>query len=312
MSHQHLDAFLSYLTQVRGCSVRTGESYSRAVQQLADYLASTWGEGQAFAWERVDYATIRRYLAHLSRAKYAPTTIAARLAALKAFFRFLAREGVVQLNVAALARAPKRPKRLPSVLDRGEVESILGAPDPTTPAGLRDRAVLELLYASGARVAELCGLDMADVDLEHRTARVLGKRNKERTALFGEPCTAALRTYLRNGRPLLLAGNPAGEKETALLLSKSGRRLATGAVRSLVRKHVLAAETGQPATPHSFRHTFATHLLDNGADLRSVQALLGHSTLSSTQIYTHVSLRHLRESYVRAHPLSAKRSTDAT
>ncbi|MBM3501373.1 MAG: tyrosine recombinase XerD, partial [Armatimonadetes bacterium] len=294
----------------RGCSARTGESYSRAVQQFADYLAGTWGEAQAFAWERVDYATVRRYLAHLSRAKYAPTTVAARLAALKAFFRYLAREGVVQLNVASLARAPKKPRRLPSVLDRGEVESILQAPDCSTPAGLRDRAVLELLYASGARVAEICGLSLPDVDLERQTARVLGKRNKERTILFGEPCELALRTYLENGRPLLLAGNPAGSREPALFLSRSGRRLATGAVRGLVRKYVLAAETGQPATPHSFRHTFATHLLDNGADLRSVQALLGHSSLSSTQVYTHVSLKHLRESYMKAHPLSAERGSD--
>jgi site-specific recombinase XerD len=304
VSHQHLDAFLSYLTNVRGCSMRTGEAYSHAVQQFADYLAGTWGEAHAFAWERVDYATIRRYLAHLSRARYAPTTISARLAALKAFFRFLAREGVVQLNVAALARAPKKPKRLPSVLDQAEVESILDAPKVTTPEGLRDRAVLEFLYASGARVAEICGLDVADLDLDRRTARVLGKRNKERTVLFGEPCAEAVRTYLEEGRPLLLAGNPAGDREPALLLGRSGRRLATGAVRRLVRKHVLAAETGQPATPHSFRHTFATHLLDNGADLRSVQALLGHSSLSSTQVYTHVSLKHLRESYLKAHPLS--------
>jgi site-specific recombinase XerD len=311
MSHRHLDAFLSYLVNVRSCSIRTGEAYSRAVQQLADYLAATWGEEHAFDWERVDYATIRRYLAHLSRAKYAPTTISARLAALKAFFRFLAREGVVQLNVATLARAPKKPKRLPSVLDRSEVDSILKAPDPSTPAGLRDRAVLELLYASGARVSEICGLDLADVDLRGRTARVLGKRNKERTVLFGEPCAEALRTYLEGARPLLLAGNPKAASEGALFLSKSGRRLQTGAVRTLVRKHVLAAETGQPATPHSFRHTFATHLLDNGADLRSVQALLGHSSLSSTQVYTHVSLKHLREAYVRAHPLSAEGQSDA-
>jgi site-specific recombinase XerD len=312
MSHQHLDAFLSYLTNVRGCSVRTGEAYSRAVQQLADYLAAQWGEEHAFDWERVDYATIRRYLAHQSRAKYAPTTIAARLAALKAFFRFLAREGAVQLNVATLARAPKKPKRLPSVLDRSEVESILRAPDPTKPAGLRDRAVLELLYASGARVAEICGLDLADVDLGGRTARVLGKRNRERTVLFGEPCAEALRTYLEDARALLLAGNPRGAQETGLFLGNSGRRLTTNKVRTLVRKHVLAAETGQPATPHSFRHTFATHLLDNGADLRSVQELLGHASLSSTQVYTHVSLKHLRESYVRAHPLSAEGSTHGT
>jgi len=308
MSHQHLDAFLSYLTNVRACSVRTGESYSRAVQQFADYLGAMWGEAHAFDWERVDYATMRRYLAHLARAKYAPTTIAARLAALKAFFRFLAREGVVKLNVAGLARPPKKPKRLPTVLDRLEVEGLLGAPDPGVPLGLRDRAILELLYASGARVAEVCGLDVGDVDLSGRTARVLGKRNKQRTVLFGEPCRRALRTYLESARPALVAANLRGANERALFLGKRGRRLQTGAVRALVHKHVLRAATGQPATPHSFRHTFATHLLDNGADLRSVQELLGHESLSSTQVYTHVSLKHLRESYQRAHPLSAERN----
>jgi site-specific recombinase XerD len=308
MSHQHLDAFLGYLSGVRGFSPKTTESYACAVQQFAEYLAAQWGEAQAFEWERVDYGLIRRYLAHLSRAKYAPATISARLAALKAFFRFLAREGAVRLNVAALARPPKKPKRLPSVLDRSEVESILEAPDPGEPAGLRDRAVLELLYASGARVAEICGLDVADVDLTARTARVLGKRGKERVILFGEPCRRALRTYLEGARPLLLPAGPAAGNQTALFLSRRGRRLTTNAVRKLVRQHVLAAETGQPATPHSFRHTFATHLLDAGADLRSVQSLLGHESLSSTQIYTHVSLRHLRESYTKAHPLAIERA----
>lgn len=307
MSLQYLDAFLSYLATVRGCSLPTVEAYSRAILQFADYLARTLGEERAFHWEQVDYPIIRRYLAHLGRARYAPATISARLAALKAFFRFLTREGVVKLNVASLARAPKKPKRLPAVLDRSEVTSILEAPDASTPLGLRDRAVLELLYASGARVSELCALNMGDVDLTAHTARVVGKRAKERVVLFGEPCATALRRYLEGGRPLLLARNPRGTAEAALFLGQSGRRISTNAVRSLVRRWVLATEIGQPATPHSFRHTFATHLLDNGADLRTVQALLGHSSLSSTQVYTHVSLRHLRESYLKAHPLSAER-----
>ncbi len=307
MSHQHLDAFLGYVTNVRGCSLRTAEAYARAVQQFADYLAHIWGDEHAFDWERVDYPVMRRYLAHLSRSKYAPTTIAARLAALKAFFRYLAREGVVKLNVASLARPPKKPARLPSVLDRSEVASILTAPDPSTPLGLRDRAILELLYASGARVSELCELDLARVDLAGRTARVTGKRGKDRTVLFGRPAETALHAYLEGGRPALLRAGRRGQDDGALFLSCRGHRLKTGAVRALVRKWVLNSQTGQPATPHSFRHTFATHLLDEGADLRSVQSLLGHESLSSTQVYTHVSLKHLRDSYLKAHPLSPER-----
>ncbi len=307
MSHQHLDAFLGYVANVRGCSPRTAEAYARAVQQFADYLGHIWGHEQAFDWDRVDYPVMRRYLAHLSRSRYAPTTISARLAALKAFFRYLAREGVVKLNVAALARPPKKPARLPSVLDHSEVAGILSAPDPSTPLGLRDRAILELLYASGARVSELCGLDLEDVDSSARTARVEGKRGKQRTVLFGQPAEAALDAYLAEARPALLRAGRRGRDDGALFLSCRGRRLRTGAVRALVRKWVLHSETGQPATPHSFRHTFATHLLDGGADLRSVQALLGHQSLSSTQVYTHVSLKHLRESYQKAHPLSLER-----
>ncbi|MGQ9731402.1 MAG: site-specific tyrosine recombinase/integron integrase [Candidatus Zipacnadales bacterium] len=304
MAHQHLDAFLNYLTNVRGCSEKTGESYARAVQQFADYVASQWGEQHAFDWQRVDYAVMRRYLAHLSRAKYTATTIAARLAGLKAFFRYLVREGVMTLNAADLTRPPKKPKRLPSVLDHSEVESILGAPGAEKPLGIRDQAILELLYASGARVSEICGLNVEDIHLANRTARVLGKRRRERLVLFGEPCAHALRTYLRDARPRLLSAARRGGDQEALFLSKSGRRLAPNAVRMLVRKYVLVAQTNQPATPHSFRHTFATHLLDAGADLRSVQELLGHVSLTSTQVYTHVSLRHLKESYVRAHPLA--------
>jgi site-specific recombinase XerD len=306
MSQQHLDAFLSYLANVRQCSVRTAESYSCALRQFSDFLAGMWGEEGRFEWQRVDYPVIRRYLVHLSRARYTATTISARLAALKAFFRYLVREGVVALNVAALARAPKKPKRLPSVLDRSEVERLLVAPDASSLLGRRDRAILEFLYASGARVGEVCGLDLDDVDLEARRARVLGKRGKERMALFGRPAAAALREYLEEGREALLRKNPRGTREPALFLSRSGRRLATGAVRDMVRRNVLAAATGHPATPHSFRHTFATHLLDAGADLRTVQSLLGHESLSSTQVYTHVSLKHLRESYQKAHPLSTK------
>jgi site-specific recombinase XerD len=306
MSRHHLDAFLSYLANVRQCSVRTVDSYSCALRQFADFLGTLWGADHGFEWERVDYPVVRRYLAYLTRARYAPATVAARLAALKALFRYLAREGVVSLNVASLARAPKKPKRLPSVLERKEMASLLAAPDASTPLGQRDRAILELLYASGARVAELCGLNVEDTDLAGRHAKVLGKRGKERVVLFGRPAARALGEYIDGGRPALLRANRRATDEKALFLSRAGRRLTPSAVRDLVRRHVLGAQTGHPATPHSFRHTFATHLLDAGADLRTVQTLLGHESLSSTQVYTHVSLRHLRESYQKAHPLSGK------
>jgi len=303
MAAHHLDAFLGYLANVRQCSPHTLESYACSIQQFVAYLGRTWGAEHAYDFARVDYPVLRRYAAQLSRSAYERSSIGTKLAGLRAFFRYLVREHVLAYNVVELLPGPKQPKRLPKVFDHEEIEKLVVQPSPETPLGQRDRAILETFYATGMRVGELVGLDAGDVELAARTARVLGKRRKERTVLFGEPAAAALRSYLGQGREAL-AAQRRGVPESALFLSKTGRRLTTGAVRDLVRKHLLAAAAGHGRSPHAFRHTFATHLLDAGADLRAVQELLGHASLNSTQVYTHVSTARLKRAYEGAHPLA--------
>jgi len=304
MAAHHLDAFLGYLANVRQCSPHTLESYACSLQQFVAFLGRTWGADQAYDFARVDYPVLRRYVAHLSRGGYERSSIGTKLAALRAFFRYLVREHEVPYNVVALVPGPKKPKKLPKVFDHSEIDKLLVQPSPATPLGQRDRAILETFYATGMRVGELVGLDAGDVELEAHTARVFGKRRKERTVLFGQPAAAALRAYVGQGRDAL-AAKRRGPADPALFLSRNGRRLTTGSVRELVRKHLLGAAAGHGRSPHALRHTFATHLLDAGADLRAVQELLGHASLNSTQVYTHVSTAHLKRAYQGAHPLEA-------
>ena len=308
-----VDAFLQYLVSVRGVSPLTAEAYAHSLNEFCDFLAATWGPQRAYDFPAVDYPVVRKYVAHLTRQKFAKASINAKLCGLRAFFRHLVREGVLQHN-PAIGVSPKRDKTLPEVLYEHEVEDLLAAPDDSTPDGQRDRAILELLYASGMRRSELLSLNVAQIDTVQQQVRVIGKRNKERIVFFGEPAAKALRRYVELGREQLLRGRTLGLKpvgassppadEPALFLSSRGRRLSASTLAAIVQKHVIASGVGHRATPHTLRHSFATHLLDNGADLRTIQELLGHESLATTEIYTHVTTARLKEAYMGAHPLA--------
>jgi integrase/recombinase XerC len=232
--------------------------------------------------------------------------VARKLAALRSFFKHLCREGVLEENPAAVVSSPRLEKRLPRYLHVKEVEDLLRQPD-SSPLGLRDRAVLEMLYGTGARIAEIRALDMDDVDLEGGFVRLTGKRRKERLVPLGSYARSALVRYLSEVRPMLLRaadrpGRSGSPGSRALFLNRRGGRLSVRGLRRLVDKYVRRLARERRVTPHALRHSFATHLLDNGADIRSVQEMLGHASLSTTQIYTHVSQTRIRAVYRNAHP----------
>jgi integrase/recombinase XerC/integrase/recombinase XerD len=290
-----LDAFDQDL-QRRAVAAKTRRAYAIDAKQFAE-----WATKRGIDPNSVAVRELRRYLAELSEAGQAPSTIARKLAALRALLRVQIALGVRRENPAELLSSPKRPRRLPKVLKHEEVETLLDRIPATTPLELRDRAVFELAYASGLRAEELVTLDLESVDFDSETLRVEGKGGKTRIVPVGEPALKALERYLGAGRPAL---DVHGER--ALLLSKSGHRLSTSDVRRRLRLWARRSAVGAPALsdahPHALRHSFATHLLEGGADLRSIQQLLGHATISTTQVYTRVESRRLRSAYARAHP----------
>lgn len=297
------DAFLRYLTDVRQLSPATAEAYAGDVNQFVDFLAGRWGEEHAYDWARVTYGDIRAYLAELAQQRYSKSSIARKLAALRTLFRFLLQEGLVQQNPAKVAPTPRQDKHLPEYLYEDEMAALLQAPDESTPLGQRDRAILEMFYATGVRVSELVAMDVADVDLEQRQVRVVGKGNRERVVLMGEPAVHAVRRYLSDGREQLLRRSTSPDRE-ALFLNNSGGRLSVRGVQQRVNKYVLETAASRRITPHALRHTFATHMLDGGADLRSIQALLGHKSLSTVGVYTHLTTERMKQVYRDAHPLA--------
>ena len=216
-------------------------------------------------------------------------SITRRTSTVHCFYKYLVQEGGTEKDLLYGVALPKRPKRLPKVLDPGLLDALLSSPDPATPQGLRDRTMLEMLYGGGLRISELVGLDMGQMDLGDGSAIVHGKGAKERVVLFGEPAMVALEAYLAEGRPLLAVASTGRHLDPALFLNRFGRRLTARSVQTLIKRHALAAGISADVHPHLLRHSFATHLLDGGADLRIVQDLLGHSSANTTQIYTHVS-----------------------
>lgn len=304
---QDLDGFMDYLVHVRHVSPNTAEAYARDLLDFTAFLEHRWGTGRSCDWAAVDYPVVRGFLAHLGRQAFEKSTVARKLSALRALFRYLVATGKSQLNPAALAASPKRAAHLPEVLHDYELAALLETPDTQTPLGLRDRAILELFYATGVRLAELHALNLDDPRFESRSIRVLGKRKKERLVFFGEPAEDALRAYLHSSRPVLLSARRGEGVEPALFLNRLGGRLSREGIARRVRAHVLDAAVMHRISPHALRHTFATHLLDNGADLRAIQELLGHENLATTGIYTHVSAERLRRSYNQAHPLADRR-----
>jgi integrase/recombinase XerC len=293
-----LDEFADHLALERNLSPHTVRAYLGDVASLLDHAARS----RAATLDDLDLRTLRSWLALQHTRGASRTTVARRASATRAFTAWAQRRGLMAADPAAGLAAPRAHRRLPTVLRPAEAAAVLDAPraagaDETT-AGLRDQAVLELLYATGARVSELCGLDIDDVDRSRRTVRVLGKGRKERVVPLGEPALAAVDGWLHGGRPAWATGSSG----PALLLGARGGRLDPRTARRVVHER-LAAVPGLPDLgPHGLRHSAATHLLEGGADLRTVQELLGHATLATTQIYTHVSIERLRATYERAHP----------
>jgi site-specific recombinase XerD len=293
-----LDLLVDHHRLERGRREHTVAAYRRDATDLARTCAS-WGIEHPGA---VELRTLRRYLADLDERGYARSTLARRASTLRGWFALLERRGVIARDPAVLLASPKQGRHLPRVLRVDEVQRLVAAPDPTTPVGVRDRALLELLYASGARVAEACGLDLAALELGEGLVRLAGKGGKDRIVPLGEPAIDALQDYLAGGRPALAAGRRPGEPTTtALLLNTRGGRLGTRDARTAVARAATRAGLGH-VTPHTLRHSIATHLLEGGADVRMVQELLGHASLATTQRYTHLSRGRLREVHALAHP----------
>jgi integrase/recombinase XerC/integrase/recombinase XerD len=280
----------------RDAAARTRRAYTVDARQFA-----AWASASGLDPARVRTRDVRRYIAALSERGAAPSTSARKLAALRTLFEALRHRGAVTQNPADLVASPRKASPLPRVLSVREAGRLLDGIPATSPLELRDRAMLELAYSCGLRAEELVTLDVADVDHDGEQLRVEGKGRKTRFVPVGEPAMMAVRSYLERGRPVLLAtGDPRSEWD-ALLVSRSGRRLGTSDVRRRLRRWTERLGI-DAASPHALRHSFATHLLDGGADLRSIQELLGHASVSSTQIYTRVESARLRSAYARAHP----------
>jgi len=292
-----IQEFLDVLALDRDQSPHTVRSYAKDLSDLLAFLAGDEDPSANVAIETIDPRAIRAWVADMHARGLSPATVGRRLSAARALFRWLGREGLVIENPAATVKNPKRSERLPERLDVEDVQAVLEAPDPATAAGLRDRALLELTYACGLRVSELVGLDLDDVAFSDRTARVLGKGRKERIVPFGRKAAAAVKAYLAAFAELR---ERAGEE--ALFLNQRGGRLTDRSVRRILDAAVERAALVRGVHPHLLRHSFATHLLESGMDLRAIQELLGHARLSTTQRYTKVSLERIIEVYDKSHP----------
>ncbi|HEX8255503.1 MAG TPA: tyrosine recombinase XerC [Thermoanaerobaculia bacterium] len=291
--------FLDYLTYERNVSGNTVAAYRDDLESFVKFLCNDYfnmGRDQ-LDMSRIDHLTIRSYLASLSRRKLSRATVARHLSALRSFFKHLVREGVVEANPARTVSTPKREKHLPAVMQTSDVALLLEQPDTSATLGLRDAAWMELLYASGLRIGELVGIDIDDLELRSRLVKVHGKGSKERIVPFGTKAEEALRAYLAVRGELV-----SDPDEQAVFVNYRGKRITTRSVRRLFDDYLKAASMRAGISPHTMRHSFATHLLNAGADLRGIQELLGHASLSTTQKYTHLNDWQLIAVYKKAHP----------
>ncbi|HLQ44360.1 MAG TPA: tyrosine recombinase XerC [Planctomycetaceae bacterium] len=295
--HAAIDGFLRSLRIERNASPLTLKSYSEDFNSLFDYLQDRVGRVPELV--EVDISILRGYVAYLHECQYAKTTIARRLASLRSFFRYCAREKLMTSNPAKALRTPRVGRKLPNFLTTQQTVQLIDAPPTDKPSGLRDKAMLETMYSAGLRVAELVGMNIADWDRDANVLRVRGKGRKERIAPVGRYASAALDEWLLV-RQVAAGARP--EDRDAVFLNRFGKRLTTRSVGRMLEKYLPETGLDSKTSPHTMRHTFATHLLDGGADLRSVQELLGHKSLTTTQIYTHVSTQRMRETYDKAHP----------
>jgi integrase/recombinase XerC len=295
--------FLDYLHYERNTSANTIEAYRDDLESFVGFLTDEYWTTprETLDLANVDHLTVRAWLAHLGRRKLARSSIARKLSALRSFFKFLLREGVVTANPARSVATPKKEKYLPAVMQGGEIALLLEQPDAATRLGARDLAWLELLYAAGLRVSELVGIDVDDLELRQRLVKVHGKGSKERIVPFGRKAAAAIAEWLAR-RGEIVAAHGEGSEEQPLFVNYRGGRLTARSVRRLLDVYVRRAALRSGISPHTLRHSFATHLLNAGADLRTIQELLGHVSLSTTQKYTHLSDSKLLEVYRKSHP----------
>jgi integrase/recombinase XerC len=313
-SDPHVDHFMDYLQTEKNASRHTVSSYLMDIEQFVGFV---WPEqAPPFRWDMPDRFKARAFLVEFQKAGSAPTTTARKLSSVRSFYRFLQREEVVVRNPFVGLRPPKRPSRLPDVLSVAEVTRLIEAPckamsreraagRPPTPyveyAVLRDTAILELLYSTGARIGEIAGLRESELDLLSGVIKVRGKGKKERLCPLGSPACKALRAAMGKAAELWGGGSPR-KAGSAVFLNLRGGPLTARSIERMMKKHLAEADLPGSFSPHALRHSFATHMLDAGADLRSVQELLGHSSLSTTQIYTHISIERMRKVYIESHP----------
>lgn len=282
---RYIEKFIRYLEIEKNYSRHTILNYRLDLQDFRAFLGET-------LIENVDYLSLRKYLATLKEKNLKARTVGRKLSSLRSFFKFLTREGYIKTNPILGLSSPKLDKHLPQFLTEEEVSRLIASVLPKDERGLRDRAILETFYSTGMRISELVGLRVEDIDFISGVVKVMGKGRKERMLPIGEPAISAIRAYLEKRR----------KQPDALFLNKNGRRITDRGVRNIVEKYIQIASIKQAVSPHTLRHSFATHLLNRGADLRSVQELLGHANLSTTQIYTHLTTERLKSVYDKAHP----------
>ncbi len=291
--------FLQYLAVEKNTSELTVKNYAADIAVFTEFLKTRYPGG--FSWQQISVLDIRSYLAEMNGKKYARTTIARRISALRSFYKYLIRENKVKQNPFVKVRTPKLEKHLPVFLEEFEVNELLELPDAAEELGMRDQAVLELLYATGCRVSELVGLTLETIDLGNMFVLLHGKGNKDRLVPIGHTCRAAVEKYLNCARRALMERYHA-KAHDRLLVNRLGGPLTDRSVRRILDKYIKKLALRKNVSPHTIRHTFATHLLDHGADLRAVQELLGHANLSTTQIYTHVTTERITSVYEKNFP----------
>ena len=296
---KRISEFINYVQKQKMYSSNTAKNYELDIVEFKNYL-----EGKGVNYTNVDYDFIKDYLMYLHNKKYKRNTIARRLSSLRSFYRYLFNNNVVKTNPFKYVQLPKKEKRLPKYVRVEDLEVLFNIPDITTPLGQRDRLILEILYATGIRVGELVNICLEDIDFSKKEIRILGKGNKERIAEFGDYCLDAINEFIDDGRCKIL--NKYNKESNYLIINGQGEKITTRGVEKIMDGIIKKASLKKRVTPHMIRHTFATHLLNEGCDILTVKELLGHESLESTQIYTHVSNEKLRQVYLNCHPRSKK------
>lgn len=300
--NKYLDEFITYLQAERNVSKNTINAYTRDILHFLDYSE----RAEIDLKKDISYRFLRKYLAYLQTLKLSRTTVARRASAIKAFFKFLYQMDYLKSNPSILLSLPKKEKKLPRTLHQNEIEKLLSLSDKKTPLAIRDKTILEMLYGTGMRASELVGLNLQDINLSRKEVRIFGKGRKERIVPLHDRAISKLEEYLDWSRPLIGRQRKKGKNLVlngeAIFLNKNGKRLSVRGLQLLIDKIILTSSLDKKISPHVIRHSFATHLLERGADLRSIQELLGHVDLATTQLYTHLNRKQLKEIYDRTHP----------